>query len=225
VSTRGIDVRQENGQITFRASLKDNLGAKVTTGTTELRIYKLDDSVDPPVLLVLDWTTFAFVATGSGTPDDETTMTHQNRRDSSGADVATGIWTARLTNLTNFEEGQVYLIQVTNSNATPESQEREIQFGGVEGSSRHYRAIQGIAKGTIGTGSTVTVLNVSSLDPTATVPDQFNGRVVVFDKDTTTAALRGQATDITDVATGSPIVLTVTALTTAPQSGDTFTIN
>ena len=44
----------------------------------------------------------------------------------------------------------------------------------------------------------------------------------VIDDATTTAALRGQATDITASSSGG--VLTVTALTTAPASGDTFTI-
>ena len=46
--------------------------------------------------------------------------------------------------------------------------------------------------------------------------------VVIFDRTTTTAALRNQATDITASTSGG--VLTVTALTTAPSSGDTFVI-
>lgn len=56
----------------------------------------------------------------------------------------------------------------------------------------------------------------------ASATDQFKGRIVTFLADTTTAALRGQATDITASTAGG--VLTVTALTTAPASGDTFVI-
>lgn len=124
--TKGIDVRQTTGQLVFRVSLKDSNGAKVTSGTTELRVYRVEDD---GTLDVYDWTTNDFVAPGGGTPDDETTMTHQQRRDSTGADVDTGIWTAVLSTLTNWTAGQVYVIQITNTTASPESQEREFQFG------------------------------------------------------------------------------------------------
>lgn len=221
MSTRGIDIRQETDRIVFRASLKDSAGAKVTTGTTELRLYRVEDD---GTLDVYDWTTNDFVATGSGTPDDETTMTHQQRRDSTGADVDTGIWTAVLSTLTNFTEGQVYIAQVTNSNATPESQEREFQFGSVEGTSRFERAVRAITKGTVDTGATTTSIPTSALDPAGSAADQFKGQILAFDKDTTTAALRGQKTDITASTASATPTLTVTALTTAPASGDTFVI-
>ena len=57
-----------------------------------------------------------------------------------------------------------------------------------------------------------------------TVANQFLGLILKFARDTTTAALRGQATDVTaSTAPGSGNVgLTFTALTTAPASGDTF---
>ena len=126
MATKGIDVRQTTGQLVFRVSLKDPNGAKVTSGTTELRVYRLEDD---GTLDVYDWTTNDFVAPGAGTPDDETTMTHRQRRDSTGADVDTGIWTAVLSTLTNWTAGQVYVIQITNTAASPESQEREFQFG------------------------------------------------------------------------------------------------
>lgn len=84
------------------------------------------------------------------------------------------------------------------------------------------RAIRCIGIGTVGSASSVTSIVTSSLTPTATVTDQFKGRIVLFDLTTTTAALRGQATDITSSSTGG--VLTVTALTTAPVSTDTFVI-
>ena len=84
------------------------------------------------------------------------------------------------------------------------------------------RSAMGIVLGTATTGGTTTSIPTSSLDPSATATDQFKGRVVIFDKDTTTAALRGQATDITASTSGG--TLTVTALSTAPVNGDTFTI-
>ncbi len=84
------------------------------------------------------------------------------------------------------------------------------------------RAVLGNVIATVGAASTTTSIVTSSMTPAASVADQFKGRIVTFDKDTTTAALRGQSTDIT--ANTDVGVLTVTALTTAPASGDTFTI-
>ena len=84
------------------------------------------------------------------------------------------------------------------------------------------QAVMGNVIGTIGLASTTTVLVTSSMTPAAAVIDQFKGRILIFDKDTTTADLRGQATDIT--ASTILGVLTVTALTTAPASSDTFAI-
>lgn len=81
---------------------------------------------------------------------------------------------------------------------------------------------QGIVTGTVGAASTTTSIVTSALDPAAAVTDQYKGRIVTFKQDTATANLRGQSTDITaNTALG---VLTVTALTTAPASADTFTI-
>lgn len=84
------------------------------------------------------------------------------------------------------------------------------------------RAVDGIVLGTASGTPTTTSIPTSSLVPAAAAADQFQGRVVTFDDATTTAELRGQTTDITSNTSGG--VLTVTALTTAPVSGDTFTI-
>ena len=77
-------------------------------------------------------------------------------------------------------------------------------------------------QGVVGSGSTTTSIVTSSLVPAAAVTDQFIGRIVIFAENTATANLRGQATDITASSSGG--ILTVTALTTAPASGDIFTI-
>lgn len=86
---------------------------------------------------------------------------------------------------------------------------------------------EAIGYGTVdGTGASVTAFLTSALTPDSAVNDQFNGRVLIFKNDTTTTALRGQATTISDWAHSSGEVgtFTVVALTTAPQSGDTFVI-
>ena len=84
------------------------------------------------------------------------------------------------------------------------------------------RAVDGIVLGTASGVPTTTSIPTSSLVPAAIATDQFKGRIVTFDDATTTTALRGQSTDITASTAGG--VLTVTALTNAPASGDTFTI-
>jgi len=98
-------------------------------------------------------------------------------------------------------------VQAINNNTSPVS--------------RLERSARTIIKGTVGAASSTTSIVTSSLDPAAAVTDQFKGRIVIFDETTTTVNLRGQATDITASTAGG--VLTVTALTTAPVSGDTFT--
>lgn len=64
----------------------------------------------------------------------------------------------------------------------------------------------------------------SSLDATCSSVDQFLGRVIVFDKDTTTTALQGQAAVITANTADALPLLTFDALTSAPVAGDTFSI-
>lgn len=86
------------------------------------------------------------------------------------------------------------------------------------------RGVDSNCIGTVGGGSTTTSIVSSSLTPAGSVLSQFKGRTIVFDRNTTTAALRGQATDITASTAAAAPTFTVTALTTAPVSGDTFSI-
>lgn len=86
------------------------------------------------------------------------------------------------------------------------------------------RAVLGNVIGTCDVGSSTTSIVTSALTPAGAVADQFKGRLVTFDKNTVTAALRGQCTDITSNTSAATPTLTVTALTTAAASGDTFTI-
>lgn len=92
--------------------------------------------------------------------------------------------------------------------------------GGITGLNRSAKAI---GYGTVGTGSTTTSIVTSAITPPVTTASgQFNGRVLIFDKSTTTANLRGQAATISAATTGG--VLTVSALTDAPVASDSFTI-
>ena len=79
-----------------------------------------------------------------------------------------------------------------------------------------------IGTGTCTTGGSTTSVVASAVSPASAVNDQFNGRVLIF-KGNTTAALAGQATTISDYDHAS-LTFTVVALTTAPASGDLFTI-
>lgn len=77
-----------------------------------------------------------------------------------------------------------------------------------------------IASGT----PTTTSIPTSICTPAGSAADQFKGRIILFDDNTTTVALRGQATEITACSSSATPVFTVTALTTAPVAGDTFII-
>jgi hypothetical protein len=83
-----------------------------------------------------------------------------------------------------------------------------------------------VCRGTVGAATTpsTTAFTPSALSPAGVAADQFRGRIIIFDKDTTTTALRGQATDITASSAAALPLLTFTALTTAPASTDTFSI-
>ena len=80
-----------------------------------------------------------------------------------------------------------------------------------------------IVVGIANSGTTTSIPSVSCT-PIGTVADQFKGRIMIFRSDTTTTALRGQATDITASSNAAAPTFTVTPLTTAPASGDVFVI-
>ena len=84
------------------------------------------------------------------------------------------------------------------------------------------QALKTAVTGVVGSSSTTTSVVTSSMSPAAAVSDQFKGLILKFTDDTTTANLRGQGCEITTNTSGG--VLTVSSLTTAPVSGDTFVI-
>lgn len=81
-----------------------------------------------------------------------------------------------------------------------------------------------IGRGTASGTPSTTSIPTSAFSPAGVDADQFKGRIITFDADTTTTALRGQSTDITASSAAATPTFTVTALTIAPVSGDTFSV-
>jgi integral membrane sensor domain MASE1 len=73
-----------------------------------------------------------------------------------------------LSSLTNFTIGNVYIAQVTNSGASPESQEREFQFGDVEGDTADIVAAQSLAALNASNVVGNTIDTLAQVDSTAT---------------------------------------------------------
>lgn len=86
------------------------------------------------------------------------------------------------------------------------------------------KTTRAIGRGTVTSGASATSIPTSAFTPAGGVADQFKGRIVTFDADTTTVALRGQSTDITASTNAAAPTFTVSALTTTPASGDTFSV-
>lgn len=86
------------------------------------------------------------------------------------------------------------------------------------------KSTKAIGRGTATTGGSTTSIPTSAFSPSGAVADQYAGRVVLFDSDTTTSALRGQARTITASSNAAAPTFTVAALTTAPSSGDVFSV-
>lgn len=118
---QGIDIRQTGDRIVFRASLKDDAGAILASGTTNLRLYEVQSDGS---LKSYDWNDNTFKTTALTTENQA--MTHRTGNNST---TNTGIWTHALTTLSGFTAGNLYIAQIVNSGATPTEQEREFQFG------------------------------------------------------------------------------------------------
>lgn len=86
------------------------------------------------------------------------------------------------------------------------------------------KTTRAVGRGTVDAGATTTSIPTSGFAPAGVDADQFKGRIITFDADTTTTALRGQSTDITANDAAAAPTFTVTALTRAPAAGDTFSV-
>src|SRR6516162_247930 len=87
------------------------------------------------------------------------------------------------------------------------------------------RANRDIVRGTCSSGTTTTAV-CSSISTPASLTDvgQLIGRTIIFDSDTVSANLQGQASNITASTTGATPTITFGAMTHAAANGDTFVI-
>lgn len=122
---KGIDIRQTSDRLVFRSLLQDSTGALLTTGTSTVKLYELQSD---GTLKSYDFNDNTFKTTALTT--ETLAMTH---RTGNNATTNTGVWTAILTTLTGFSEGNLYFAMVNNTAASPRDQQREFQFGSVEG--------------------------------------------------------------------------------------------
>jgi hypothetical protein len=123
--SKGIDFRKDGDELLFRVQLLDGADAVVTAGPTSLYLYEVVMSDGTLNSYDFDDDTFK---TGALTTETDA-MTH--RKGNNGT-TDTGIWTYRLSTLTGFTLGNIYLAIVTNSNASPARQAREFQYGQAE---------------------------------------------------------------------------------------------
>jgi hypothetical protein len=133
-------------------------------------------------------------------------------------DDATRIDASALNTLSSHDPGEA-IMGATDTVAANVTQLN----GSTAGVAGLARACKTIVVGTADAGSTTTAVVAKSLTPASTEADQFNGLILKFPSDTTTAALRGQGTDITDFNHATQ-TFTVTALTEAPAEDDVFVI-
>lgn len=101
----------------------------------------------------------------------------------------------------------------------------EFDLSGSE-AARLKRALDGTILGTVSNGSSATSLNVNLLDPAASSTNQWQGKILTFARNTTTAGLRGVSTRVSASTPGSPdTTLTVDTLPTSPANGDIFSLS
>lgn len=82
-----------------------------------------------------------------------------------------------------------------------------------------------IGRGTAqASGSSATAIATSTWDIAPNAADQFKGRVVLFDSNTTTQALRGVAVVISASTNSATPVFTVGTMPATPANGDTFSV-
>lgn len=200
----GIDVRRTSGgKLVLRAALKDAYGSLVTSGTTNVYLYELQDD---GTLKSFDWNDNTFKTTALTT--EVATATHRQGNNSA---TNTGVWTKALTTVTGFTVGGVYMVVFSNTQASPPRQEREFQFGGTQGDPV-------LTTGKVNDGSATTTVFVTTL--TGYGDDFFNDGFLLF----TSGALAGQSRKIADYTSSSGSVTLSAAATSAPANGVNFVI-
>jgi hypothetical protein len=124
--------------------------------------------------------------------------------DSSSTGIVSALWTDLLSSADFSTAGSVGALIRAMSN---------LQF-----------SVPAIGRGTCTSGGSTTSVPSSAFTPAGAVANQFVNRVIVFDANTTTAALQGQAAVISASTNAANPVFTVPGLTTAPATGDKFSV-
>lgn len=128
---RGIDVRDIDTGMIFRAFLIDSTGAMVTAGTAYLSLFELQTD---GTLKTFDWAAgagqYTFKAAGLNAGGHQVAMTHRTGIQTGDAALNTGLWTVALTTLTGFTAGRTYIFSVYHASASPTTQGRQFQAGG-----------------------------------------------------------------------------------------------
>jgi hypothetical protein len=142
------------------------------------------------------------------------------------AEVGDGLYRYQLAAGSVTTEGE-YVCVFKTADATVDQQHIPslwvVNKAGLEGLTDGFgRATRAIVTGAVAAGATTTSIPTTGLAPAVTAADQLKGRILLFPDNTATAALRGQATDITGNTAGG--TLTVTALSVVPAAGDVFVV-
>lgn len=142
-----------------------------------------------------------------------------------GTNAATTVTTSFTTTFTGNLTGSVGSVTGSVGSVTARVTANADQINGVAGAAANLaKTTAVIGRGTASGTPSTTSIPTSAFSPAGVAADQFKGRIITFDADTTTTALRGQSTDITASSAAATPTFTVTALTTAPVSGDTFSV-
>ena len=206
-STDAIPIPRKNVAYRITFPILDNTGALVTGAAA------LDSEVSKDAGTFADCTNEATeIATASGMYYLDLTSTEMNA-DCVAIVVKTSTSNAKTVPIVLYpqETGDIKTdLQSINTDTTS--------------AANIAKTTRAIGRGTCTTGGSTTSIVTSAFAPAGSVADKFKGRIITFDADTTTANLQGQSTDITANTSAAAPTFTVTALTTAPVSGDTFSV-
>jgi hypothetical protein len=205
-----------------KVDVEDIAGSAVATGSAQLGVNVVNwhgGAVPAPNVTGEPLVDLNHIA-GAALSTHASGMVPADVRDIAGSAVATG--SAQLgVNVVNIA-GQAAALDANNLLKV----DVEDINGNAVAAQQVSKTNQAIVRGVVGNASSTTSIVCSSIASPASLgaAGQLIGRTMIFDSNTTTANLQSQATNITNNTTGATPTFTVTALTTAPVSGDTFSI-
>lgn len=202
----------------------------VTDAHTDNKAIEVD-ATNAPGIYRIDWPDAAF-ATGVDKVILAVTATgvapsyfFVSLSDADGSDLLSALQDTNELQTDWANGGRLDLILDATATATTVMDANVVEVAGNAGGVAGFeRAIRAIVVGTVGVGSTTTSIVTSAVTPAAGSVDCWKGLIVKFDKDTTTAALRGMGTDITANTSGATPTLTVSTMAATPASTDTFSV-